>query len=361
METTPQTYKINAHGHLLPNPEQIPRFMKEKEVFWLDDDRRFMRQKNWERPITDPSFFLDEKLQWMERHKIDHEVLLTLSQLYCNGVERQLSNDIIRFQNDFNASVQQSYPDKFTAGFVVQPLHLEDAMAEMERCVNELGLRMLCLPTHYLTADGQWQSVAHPDLTPLWALADQLELAIEIHPYDGQRIIGLKNEHWRFHLIWMCAQTADTYHCFSLLDFGNRYPKARVCFAHGNQFGIMSYGRRRQGVEGRPDKFPGMAHPDKSLACKNIFVDTLVHDVYSFRLLVDRMGTGQMVAGLDDPYPLGEMDTVPGCYPGKVINEAVERGFISELDRAHIWNDNVCRWLNRRPPNQPSAAEDSEQ
>ncbi|MEM9917310.1 MAG: amidohydrolase family protein [Bacteroidota bacterium] len=349
MSTKVDPYKINGHGHLLPNPEQIPAFMREKEIFWLDDDRSFMRQKNWQRPITDPSFFLDEKLLWMDKHDIDHEVLLTLSQLYCNGQERQLTSDIIRFQNDFNAEVQATHPKRFTAGFVVQPLYLDDALAEIERCVEQLGLRMLCLPTHYLTAANQWQSIAHTDLAPLWEMAEKYRLAIEVHPYDGPKIIGLKNEFWRFHLVWMCAQTADTYHCYSLLNFAVRYPNVRVCFAHGNQFGIMNHGRRKQGIEGRPDLFPGMSHPDETLNRPNVFVDTLVHDVLSFRLLVDRMGAAQLVAGLDDPYPLGEMETVPGCYPGRVINEAVDKGFISAADRSAIWNENVCRWLGIPP------------
>ncbi|MDG1724796.1 MAG: amidohydrolase, partial [Bacteroidia bacterium] len=44
--------KINGHSHLLPYPNQIPSFMKDKEIFWIDEDRAFMRQKNWQRPIT---------------------------------------------------------------------------------------------------------------------------------------------------------------------------------------------------------------------------------------------------------------------------------------------------------------------
>ena len=61
--------RINGHSHLLPYPEQIPSFMKEKEIFWVDDERKHMLQKGWRRPVTDSSFFLDEKLAWMERLK----------------------------------------------------------------------------------------------------------------------------------------------------------------------------------------------------------------------------------------------------------------------------------------------------
>ncbi|MDB4727985.1 amidohydrolase [Saprospiraceae bacterium] len=338
-------FKINGHGHLLPYPEDIPNFMREKKIFWVDKDRKFMRQGDWKRPITDPSFFLQEKLEWMEKNEIQHEVVLNLSQLYCNGFERKMARDVIRFQNDFNAKVQHTHPNKFTTGFVVQPAYVEDALEEVERAVKTLGMNLLCLPTHFLDQNKEWTSVANPAVEPIFELANQYNLAVEIHPYDGPKIIGLKDQFWRFHLVWMCAQTADTYHFYTLLNYAEKYPNLRVCFAHGNQFGQVNVGRRVQGFDGRPDLFEGATHPNHSLKKSNLFFDTLVHDVYSFRLLKDRQGSAQIVSGLDDPYPLGEMESVPNCYPGKVIDEAVEFGFISEKERKDIWFENVVQWL----------------
>jgi aminocarboxymuconate-semialdehyde decarboxylase len=339
--------KINAHGHLLPYPEQIPPFMKEKEVFWIDEDRKAMHQGKWSRPITNPSFFLEEKLRWMEKNKIDHEVLLNLSQLYCNGYPEELAVDVIQFQNDFNAGLQKSYPDKFTAGFVVQAAYIHSAMEEIRRCVEVHGLKLLCLPAHFQDEKGQWKSVAHESLFPLFELADHYGLAVEIHPYDGPKIVGLENDYWRFHLVWMCAQTADTYHFYTLLGFPDRFPNIRTCFAHGNQFGQVNVGRRMQGYKGRPDLFEGAESPDKYLGHKNIYFDTLVHDVLSFEMLVRRQGVSQVVAGIDDPYPLGEMESVPGSYPGKVIDEAKAAGVIDEGGYMKVWYENAMRWLGK--------------
>lgn len=339
--------RINAHGHLLPYPEEIPVFMREQRIFWLDADRSMMRQEGWARPVTDPSFFLKEKLEWMQEHRIDHTVLITLSQLYCNGMARGLANDVIRFQNDYHGMVQERYGQQFTGSFVVQPAFMEDALRECSRCVETLGLRVLCLPTHFLHAEEGWLTIAHPEAAPLWELANHHGLAVEIHPYDAEKMVQLKDQFWRFHLVWMCAQTADAYHFYSLYNLAQRYPRTRVCFAHGNQFGQVNTGRRRQGYEGRPDLFPGATHPDHSTGAKNVFFDSLVHDVLSLRLLADRQGIGQVVAGLDDPYPLGEMETVPGCYPGKVIDEAVAAGYLTNQQAADIWEANVLKWLGK--------------
>ena len=143
-------YKINAHAHVLPAPEDIPQFMVDEEIFWVDKERQFMFQKNWRRPVTDPSFFLDAKLDWMDRAGLDHAVILPLSQLYGNGMERDKLRRVMEFQNNFNASIQSRYPSKFTCGFVLNPAYTDLALAEMRRCVEDLGLRILCLPTHYL-------------------------------------------------------------------------------------------------------------------------------------------------------------------------------------------------------------------
>ena len=339
--------RINGHGHILPEPNQIPQFMKDKKLFWIDDDKKFMRQGDWARPITDPSFFLKEKLEWMDKYKIDHGVMLNLSQIYCNGWQRQDAKDAIQWQNDFNASVQNDNPLKFTSGFVVQPLFMDDALAEIERCVTQLNLKLLCLPTHFLDAKNEWTSIAHESVFPIYEMANKYNLAIEIHPYDGEKMVNLKDQYWRFHLVWMMAQCADTLHLYTLNDIPNKFENIRTCFAHGCMLGIANYGRRLQGFDGRPDLFEGTENPRASLGHKNLFFDTLVHDSYTLELLKRRVGVSQIVAGLDDPYPLGEMEGVGNSFPGRVIDFAVEVDILTQREADEIWRDNVLRWLGK--------------
>ncbi len=338
--------RINAHSHLLPYPEQIPQFMKDKEIFWIDDSRKFMYSKNWKRPVTDPSFFLNEKMEWMERNNIDHAVVLNLSQLYGNGLRQEEMKQVLRFQNDFNAEVQHNHPDKFTTGFVVHAGFVKSALWEMERCVEKLGLRVLCLPTHYMDSVGTWRTIFDEETEPIFELANKYKLAVEIHPYDGEKFIKLENTAWRFHLVWMLAQCADSYHFFTLNAYQEKYQDMRVCFAHGGQLAQISLGRRIQGFDGRPDLFKGKSHPRKAIGHSNIFFDTLVHDTDSLELMVRRNGTDQIVMGLDDPYPLGEMESESqSSYPGKLLDLAMERDIINKDQYQDIWETNVMRWL----------------
>jgi len=339
--------RINAHGHILPEPDEIPHFLKDKKLFSIDDNKQFMSQGDWTRPITDPSFFLKEKLLWMEKHNIDHAVMLNLSQIYCNGWIRQDAYDTIRWQNDFNAKIQHEHPQKFTCGFVVQPLHIKDALAEMERCVEKLKLKVLCLPTHFINKDNEWQTIMAESVYPIFELANYYKIAVEIHPYDGEKMVKLKDVYWRFHLVWMMAQTADALHFFSLRDFVNRFPNIRTCFAHGCMLGQANYGRRLQGYDGRPDLFEDAKDPRNTLGHPHVFFDTLVHDAYTLQLLKIRVGANQIVAGLDDPYPLGEMEGVARSYPGRVIDFAVESNILTQQEAKDIWHKNVIRWLGK--------------
>ncbi|NGZ89542.1 amidohydrolase family protein [Psychroflexus maritimus] len=338
--------RINGHSHLLPYPHQIPDFMREKEIFWVDEDKKFMLQKGWKRPVTDSSFFLNEKLEWMEKYNIDHAVVLNLSQLYGNGLRVEEMKKALRFQNDFNAKVQHDNPKKFTCGFVVHPGFVRGALWEIERCVEDLGMKLLCLPTHYMDSIGTWRCIFDEENEPIFEMANKYNLAVEVHPYDGEKFIKLENTAWRFHLIWMLAQCADAYHFLTLNGYPNKYPNMRVCFAHGGQLAQINLGRRIQGFDGRPDLFEGKVHPRKSVGHKNIFFDTLVHDTRSLKLLLDNQSAKQIITGLDDPYPLGEMESVSqSSYPGKILDLAVDEKIITKEDQDDMWDHNVLQWL----------------
>jgi len=339
--------RINGHSHLLPYPEQIPAYLKDREIFWVDADRKYMLQKDWRRPVTHSSFFLHEKLEWMDHHQIDHSVVLNLSQLYGNGLTEEDMKVALRFQNDYNASVQKEFPAKFTCGFVVHAGFVEGACWEIRRCVNELGLQLLCLPTHYMDQSGTWRGIFDEAASPILALANEYKLAIEIHPYDGEKMIQLENTAWRFHLVWMLAQCADAYHFYTLNAMYDLYPDIRVCFAHGGQLNHLNIGRRTQGFDGRPDLFEGKTRPRKAIGHPNIYFDTLVHDTISLELMIRRQaGTDQIILGLDDPYPLGEMESAAqSSYPGKLLDLAVTEGVITKAQQQEIWYDNVTNWL----------------
>jgi aminocarboxymuconate-semialdehyde decarboxylase len=71
-----------------------------------------------------------------------------------------------------------------------------------------------------------------------------------------------------------------------------------------------------------------------------------VHDTGGLELLVRNQRSKQVVMGLDDPYPLGEMESEQqSSYPGKILDLAMERKILTPTQCDAIWEDNVIQWL----------------
>ena len=71
-----------------------------------------------------------------------------------------------------------------------------------------------------------------------------------------------------------------------------------------------------------------------------------MHDTGSLELLIKNQGSKQVLMGLDDPYPLGEMESVPqSSYPGKILDLAQNQGLLDQDQYDAIWSDNVLQWL----------------
>ena len=93
------------------------------------------------------------------------------------------------------------------------------------------------------------------------------------------------------------------------------------------------------------DIFDEFEDPRKTLGHKNIYFDTLVHDSHTLDLLKKRVGVSQIIMGLDDPFPLGEIEGVGTSYPGRVLEYAREVGIITDQEEKDIWHKNVLAWL----------------
>ena len=50
--------------------------------------------------------------------------------------------------------------------------------------------------------------------------------------------------------------------------------------------------------------------------------------------------------GLDDPYPLGEMESeIQSSYPGKILDLAQDQKILTSEECDAIWDDNVLQLL----------------
>jgi aminocarboxymuconate-semialdehyde decarboxylase len=191
----------------------------------------------------------------MEKHKIDHAIIFPLSQLYGNQLSKELVYDAHKRHNDFNWGLQDGHDSKFTSSFTVNPRYIDQALEEIQRCVD-MGMSILGLCTHYIpeTINGK------PNTNKLYIafgegeqdkqildLANKHGLAIQFHPYDMEHIINIPNTRWRHHLGFMASLTEDSYATTTSNNYHNDYPNINFHFAHGGGSSLITFGRRKQG------------------------------------------------------------------------------------------------------------------
>jgi aminocarboxymuconate-semialdehyde decarboxylase len=119
-----------------------------------------------------------------------------------------------------------------------------------------------------------------------------------------------------------------------LLD---RYPKLKICFAHGG--GALPYllPRMDKGWEVWPEIRKTEKPP--SYYAKKLYYDSLVYDPVNLQYMIDRFGAEQIIAGSDYPFLLREAPS------GKVVDELEG---ISDEDAQLIHGQNALKFLGLR-------------
>ncbi|GCB77195.1 hypothetical protein scyTo_0015627 [Scyliorhinus torazame] len=121
----------------------------------------------------------------------------------------------------------------------------------------------------------------------------------------------------------MPAETTSAICCMLFGGIFEKFPKLKVCFAHGGGAFPYTIGRIEHGFNVRPDlcAMDNKTSPRKYLG--HFYTDSLVHDPIALKLLVEVIGKDKVMLGSDYPFPLGELK------PGNLIESMEE--FSNEL------------------------------
>jgi len=206
------------------------------------------------------------------------------------------------------------------------------AVAEMKRCVSELGMHGFAIGSNV-----NGKNLDDASLTPIYKTAEDLDVCLFVHPWNMHSCDGRLDSYWLPWLLGMPSETALAIASILMGGILERHPKLRFCFAHGGGSFPYIAGRMEHGYHVRPDLCAVACKHPPSHYRGRFYTDSLVHDGGALELLTNYVGEHRVVLGTDYPFPLGELQ------PGKVVEESKT---LTEKQKEEILWTNAFEMLN---------------
>ncbi|XP_030066242.1 2-amino-3-carboxymuconate-6-semialdehyde decarboxylase isoform X2 [Microcaecilia unicolor] len=240
------------------------------------------------------------------------QALSTVPVMFSYWAKPQDTLDLCHILNNDLASTVQRNSKRFI-GLGTLPMQAPDlAVQELYRCVKELGFPGVQIGSHI----NDWD-LNSPEIYPFYKAAEELNCSIFVHPWDMQTDKRM-SKYWLPWLVGMPAETTTAICSMIMGGIFEKFPKLKVCFAHGGGAFPYTIGRISHGFNVRPDLCAVENKVDPRKYLGSFYTDSLVHDPSALKLLINIIGKDKVLLGSDYPFPLGEH------IPGQLIDSIEE-------------------------------------
>ncbi len=326
--------KIDTHAHYLPRdwPDLASKYGDNRfpVIHHGEDGRhRIYKDGKFFREIWPKTWDPDVRIADYARFGVQVQVISTVPVMFSYTAKPHHALELHQSLNDHLAETCRAHRRHF-AGIGTVPMQAPRlAVQELERCIDQLDLQGVQIGSHI----NDWNLDA-PELTPFFEAAQDLGAAILIHPWD---MMGSESmpKYW---MPWLVGMPAEQSRAACALIFGGvleRFPKLRICLAHGGGSFPYTIGRIEHGFNMRPDlvAIDNPRNPRDYFG--KIYFDSCVHDPRALRYLIDTVGIETVMLGTDYPFPLGEQE------PGSGITALG----LDEAAQARLFHGTALEWL----------------
>ncbi len=241
---------------------------------------------------------LEARLRLMDRAGMQMQVLSACPQMpYVEDAGKAAR--AARFVNDQYAELVERHRDRFGAFAALPMPHIQEAIGEMGRALDELGMAGVAMNTTVLG-----RALVEPDYEPIFAELNGRSAVLYLHPAGNSACSPLIGN---YHLTWMVgAPVEDTISVMHLITHGipTRYPDIKIINSH--------LGGALPMILQRADDQYSWEAPDTpqppSAAARRMWYDTVGHGhVPALRCAIDSLGADRLLLGTDFPYENGDI------------------------------------------------------
>lgn len=342
------TPTVDIHTHYVPKgwpdlashtrsagPWPSLRVDGEREAMMMMGDAEF-------RPIQDNAWQAQVRVEQMDLDAIDIQVLSPTPLFFSYGRKPEAAAKVSQIFNDLALEIAAEGAGRLVP-FCQVPLQDTDAACrELDRCLAN-GHQGVEIGNHVGDRD-----LDDEGITTFLQHCATRDVPVFIHPWDMPSSPRLA----RWMARWLVGMPAETHLSILSLILGGGFDKLpeslRLCFAHGGGSFPYWIGRMDNAWHRRPDLIATSQFPPSHYVSR-FSVDSVVFSEPSLRLLVDTMGSKNIMLGSDFPYPLGEQPA------GRLVRSAE---FLTEDQRADILGNNALSFLGMTAAaDQPKGAE----
>ena len=288
------------HSHVIPPVlVQSMRDGTAPDGITIDDRESgpwVVHRQGYQYPLLGAFNDVQARLAAMDEAGVDVALLSIAPPLFLYWIERENARSASVAINDAIAAMVRQAPDRF-AGLATLPMQDPDAsVAELRRCVQELGMRGAQVGPHI-----EGVPLDDPSLRPVLRTAAELGVPLVVHPY----YVGSSPDLDDFYLTNLQGNPWQTAVCASRLIFSgvlDELPGLDIVLVHGGGHLPYQIGRLDHGHCVRPEARTPASAPSAYL--RRFHYDSLTHSAESTRWLAQLVGADRVVYGSDMPFDM---------------------------------------------------------
>ena len=272
---------------------------------------------------------IEVRLADMDRMGIDVQAISPAPNQLVYWSDADLGVEIARAVNDRLAEIVARWPHRFVGLGTVPLQNAGLAVAELDRCVKQLGLRGVeILPN----VNGRDLTDPGLGLEKFFARAEALGIVVFMHPLgftQGERL----RDHYFNNVIGNPMETTIAASHLIFDGVLERHPKLKIVLPHAGGFLAHYWARMDHAHRARPD-CRTVIRKRPSSYLRKMYFDTIAFDPGMLRRMIEHYGADHVLLGTDYPYDMGETD--PLGLIAKVPLAAAKRALIEGGNAARL-------------------------